>query len=157
MVNAKAYELAASLSLHELDLAKFRPGTFTEPTSEKPLSDLKEFLKAWAVYRMLVRRAPPWDWSNEVVMDFAIEMSFFERTDVPYCGYYRLEGHPQFRAVADLVQAAHSSFISMLSIRPEMTTWDRIKAIHRQRCSEQPSAWSLTPPPCQAVQCRDTG
>ena len=106
---------------------------------------------------MLVHRDRPWDWSIEVVMDFAIEMSFFERTDTPYCVYYRLEGHPQFRAVADLVQAAHSSFISMLPIRPEMMTWDRIKAIHRQRCSEQQSAWSLTPPPCQAAQRRDTG
>ena len=70
----------------------------------------------------------------------------FQREDVPYSGFYRLNEYPAFKAVADLIQACHSSLVSMLPIKPGMLTLPMVEAIHQQRCSEKPSWWSVTPP-----------
>ena len=53
--------------------------------------------------------------------------------------------YPPHKAIADLVQACHSSLINMLPIHPGMLTLEMVEGIHRQRCSERPMAWSATP------------
>ena len=156
MVDGKAYEMVATLTDPFLVLERFRPGTLTDPASDRPLANLKETLKAWSVYMLLCRAAKPWDRSPEVAFDFAIEMDLFVAENVPYGGFYRLAALPQHRAIADFVQAVHSASIDTLPTRPGLTTWERLESIHRQRCAEKPAAWSLTPPHNRADGRRDT-
>ena len=146
MVDARAYVLAASLAEPVLDLSKFRPGTFSDPASDRPLTNMRDTLRAWNIYKMLVRRSRPWDLSNEVVSDFVYKADMFSSSEQIHCGYYRAKDYPPFKAVYELVQACHSSLIRMLNIHPGMLTLEKVEAIHRQRCAELPSAWSTAHP-----------
>ena len=146
MVDARAYILAASLQEPVLDLSKFRPGTFSDPQADRPLANMRDTLRAWAIYKMLVRRSRPWDLSNEVVSDFVYETEMFASTEQAYGGYYRAKDHPPYKAILELVQACHSSLVRMLAIQPAMLSLDKVEAIHRQRCAESPSAWLTTHP-----------
>ena len=119
-----------------LDLSKFRPGTFLDPAADRPLTNMKDTLRAWGIYKMLVRRSRPWDLSNEVVSDFIYECELFASSEIAHGGYYRAKDHPPYRAVYELVQACHSSLIRMLAIQPGMLNLEKVEAIHRQRCAE---------------------
>ena len=146
MLDGRAYEMAATLTDPFLVLERFRPGTLNDAASDRPLANLKETLKAWSVYRLLCRAAKPWDKGPEIAYDFVIENDMFVSELVPYSGFYRLPALPQHRAIADFVQAVHSSAIDNLPNRPGLTTWERLETIHKQRCMEKSSAWSPTPP-----------
>ena len=146
MIDARAFMLASSLTEPLLDLSRFRPGTFLDPASDKPLASMGDTLRAWNCYRMLVRRARPWDLSNEVVTDYIYECELFMDESKIYGGYYRSSDHPPYKAVLDLIMACHSTLIRLLPIRPGMLTHEKVDEIHRQRCAEMPSAWTTAHP-----------
>ena len=144
MINARAFVLANSISDANLPLEVFRPGTLSMPESDRPVADLKEVQKAFAIYQALTRRAKPWDHSLETLHDFLIEVEWFTSVERPVCGYYRRPSYPAYRAVADLIVAVNRSIVQLLPIRATMLDTTEVRRIHSQRASEMPEYWSHT-------------
>ena len=144
MINARAFVLANSISDANLPLEVFRPGTLSMPESDRPVADLKEVQKAFAIYQALTRRAKPWDHSLETLHDFLIEVEWFTNAERPVCGYYRRPSYPAYRAAADLIVAVNRSIVQLLPIRATMLDTTEVRRIHSQRASEMPEYWSHT-------------
>ena len=144
MINARAFVLANSISDANLPLEVFRPGTLSMPESDRPVADLKEVQKSFAIYQALTRRAKPWDHSLETLNDFLIEVEWFTDVERPVCGYYRRPSYPAYRAVADLIVAVNRSIVQLLPIRATMLDTTEVRRIHSQRASEMPEYWSHT-------------
>ena len=72
-------------------------------------------------------------------------MEWFEPTSRPFSGFYRKPAHPPHSAVHTLVLATHRALIQSLAISSGPLSRATIDEIHRQRCSEEPSNWSLSP------------
>ena len=147
MINARAYVLANSITDANLPLEVYRPGTLSLPESDRPIADMKETQKSLHIYMVLTRRAKPWDFSLEVLLDFFIEVEWFQRAERPVCGYYRRPSYPAFRAVADLIVAVNRSIVQLLPIRSAMLDTTEVRRIHSQRCSESPEFWAHTTQP----------
>ena len=145
MINARAFVLANSISDANLPLEVFRPGTLSMPESDRPVADLREVQKSFAIYQALSRRAKPWDHSHETLNDFLIEVEWFTNIERPVCGYYRRPSYPAYRAVADLIVAVNRSVVQLLPIRATMLDTTEVRRIHSQRASEMPEYWSHTP------------
>merc|ERR1711872_248186 len=144
MINARAFVLANSISDANLPLEVFRPGTLSMPESDRPVADLKEVQKSFAIYQALTRRAKTWDHSLETLHDFLIEVEWFTSVERPVCGYYPRPSYPAYRAVADLIVAVNRSIVQLLPIRAAMLDTTEVKRIHSQRASESPEYWLHT-------------
>ena len=145
MLNPRAYILANSITDTTLPLETFRPGTLSIPESDRPIADMRETQKAFSIFCALVRRAKPWDCSWEVVLDFLIEVEWFQVLERPICGFYRKPSYPAYKASADLIVAINRSVTQLLPIQQVMLDQAEVRRIHTQRCSESPENWGHTP------------
>ena len=145
MVDHRAYARSNNLTDGALRLEVFRPNSLTKPDNDHPLCNMREVQKALFLMMALVRRQRPWDSSPELIWDYLIENEWFEPLSRPFSGFYRKPAHPPHSAVHTLVLATHRALVQSLAISTGPLSRATIDEIHRQRCSEEPANWSLSP------------
>ena len=119
------------------------------PDNNHPLRTLREVQLVFIFYQTLIWRQRAWD-HTEVLTNYLIEHEWFVPDGCPFSGFYRCPGHPPHIAVQTLICATHRSLVQSLMVSSTTVTLQTIDDIHRQRCSEEPSSWSLTPPSAPA-------
>ena len=145
MVDNRAYVRANDLTDPSLKMEVFRLNSLTPPDNDHLIRNLKEVQLAFVIYQALIRRQRPWDATTEIVHNYLIEAEWFVPTKRPFSGYYRRPSHPPHVAVQTLICATYCSVIQSLLVSSAMITLSDIDNIHKQCCSEDPSAWTLTP------------
>ena len=80
-----------------------------------------------------------------MVFDYLVENEWYLPESKPFCGYYRRPAHPPHVAVNALIVATHRALIQSLAISSGPINRNTLDDIHRQRCSEEPNNWSLSP------------
>ena len=140
MVNNRVYVQANNLQAGALKLEVFRPKSLTMPDNDHPLRSMREVQRAFSFYMALVRRQRSWDHMPEILLDYLVKMEWFQPEGKPFSGYYRRPAHPPHVAVQTLILAAHRALV----ISSGAITYTTIDEIHRQRCSEEPTNWSLS-------------
>ena len=116
MVDNRANVRANNLTDGALKLEVFRPNSLTMPDNDHPLRNMREVQRAFSFYMALVRRQRSWDHTPEILLDYLVEMEWFQPEGKPFSGYYQCPAHPPHVAVQTLILAAHRALVQSLVI-----------------------------------------
>ena len=88
MVDDRAYVRANNLTDGALWLKVFRPNSLTQPDNDLPLRNMREVQRAFSLYMALVRRQRCRDHTPEILLDYLVDVEWFQPESKPFSGYY---------------------------------------------------------------------